>query len=76
MAWISEGFGKLLCRVCQVSNIRNQRCQSYENAVRLWRVCRLDGSLLLRDVATEHVEGFSQKCLYSIDQTFYKAYCF
>lgn len=40
------------------------------------RVCRLDGSFLLRDVVTGHVEGFSQKSLYSIDQTFYKVYYF
>jgi len=62
MVWTSEGFGKLHCRLYQVSYtcIRNHRFQIYENTVRDRCVCRLDGSLLLRDVVAEQVEGFSQ----------------
>ena len=58
MAWISEVFGKLHFKVCQLSNIRNHCFQRYENAVRMRRVCRLDSSLLLRDVVARYVEGF------------------
>jgi hypothetical protein len=59
MAWTNTGFGKLYCRLYQISYIRNHRFKSYENAVRVRRVCCLDDSLLLRNVVAKNIEEFS-----------------
>jgi hypothetical protein len=68
-----KGLVNLIVGSNQVFYIRNHSFQIYENAVRVRRVCRLDGSLFVREST---LKGFAIKSLYSIDLTFYNVYCF